>query len=311
MTNHFRINSRAALPSILGLCLLVFLVAIIFARPAHAITQIQTPAPQPGSYGLEATKPQPPPTVGATVATPGSGGAASSSPTTVTGICPKGLLVEVYDNNVLTGSVMCNDGTFSLQITLFVGNNDITAIDYDDLGQAGPATNTNTITYNNAHFTSFGTLITLTSSYGRRSAAAGTELDWPLQLSGGNGPYAFSIDWGDGTKAELKSQSISGVVDLSHVYTKAGIYQTSVTVTDVNGVSAFLQLVSVASGQVNGSTGAATSDKSSTTAPPKVEWIPAAVSVVLLIPTFWFGRQSQLISLRKKMERDREAYGGE
>lgn len=309
MAGKIRINSLAALPMMIGMCLVAVLLVV---EPAQAITQIQTPAPEPGSYGLEATKPQPPPTVGATVATPGSGGAASASPTTVTGICPKGLLVEVYDNNVLTGSVMCNDGTFSLQITLFVGNNDITAVDYDDLGQPGPATNTNTITYSNAHFTSFGTLITLTSSYGRRSAPAGTELDWPMQLSGGNGPYAFSIDWGDGSKAELKSQSVSGVVDLAHTYAKAGIYQTSITVTDVNGVSAFLQVVSVASGQVDASTAVANTDKTMAAATQtKVEWIPAAVSVVLIIPTFWLGRQSQLISLRRKMERDREAYGKE
>ena len=38
---------------------------------------------------------------------------------------------------------------------------------------------------------------------------------------------------------------------ISHTYKKAGIYQVNVKVSDVNGVSAFLQVVAVASGKVD------------------------------------------------------------
>ncbi len=128
-----------------------------------------------------------------------------------------------------------------------------------------------------------------------------------LQLTGGTGPYAFSLDWGDGSSAELKSQSLSGLVTIGYVYKKAGIYQVNVKVTDVNGVSAFLQVVAVASGKVDGVAEGATKD---TTGTPKAEvlWIPAAVSLVLLLPTFWLGRQSQLVSLHNKMLKERDAY---
>ena len=62
------------------------------------ITPIPTPTPQAGSYGLQATKTQAPPTTGATINTPSNGSSSASSPITVGGICPTGLLVEVFDN---------------------------------------------------------------------------------------------------------------------------------------------------------------------------------------------------------------------
>ncbi len=293
----------------IGLCLLVSAATL---WPAGAITPIPTPSPIPGSYGLEATKPQPPPTQGVTISTPANGASFSTTPITVNGICPDGLLVEVFDNGVMAGSVMCKGGSFSVQVSLFAGANALTALDYDDLGQSGPAGNTNTVTYTDTHLTAFGALITLTSSYGRRSAAAGSELDWPLQLSGGSGPYAFSIDWGDGTPSELKSQALSGVVTISHVYKNAGIYQVNIKVTDVNGVSAFLQVIAVANGQVSSTTSASggtngTNGKT-TTQPAQILWTPTALSFVLLLPSFWLGRLSQTISLRNKMLRDRDRY---
>lgn len=294
---------RRVLSMLAGACLLVLLVGV---QQVAAITTLPKPNPVPGSYGLEATKTQSPPTQGATISTPGSGASFSDSPITVNGICPDGLLVQVYNNDVMVGSVMCASGSFSLEISLFSGTNDLSAIVYDDLDQPGPISNLVTVTYTDTRFTAFGELITLTSSYGRRSAAASTQLSWPLQLSGGTGPYAFSIDWGDGTQIELKSQSLAGLVTIDHIYKKAGIYQANIKVTDVNGVSAFLQVIAVSNGKVDA---AAPIDKTADTGPRvKVLWIPAAVALALLIPTYWLGRRSQLVSLRAKMLRERDSF---
>jgi hypothetical protein len=306
MVNKIRFSVQWALPVIIGACLLALFVSV---RPTHAIVAIPTPVPIPGSYGLEATKLQAPPTQGATIATPGNGASYATSPITVNGICPQGLLVQVYDNNVMVGAVQCTNGSFSLQVSLFAGSNDLSAIVYDDLDQAGPTSNIATVNYTDAQFSAFGALITLTSSYGRRSTAAGTDLTWPLQLSGGTGPYAFSIDWGDGSAAQLKSQSLAGVVTIDHTYAKAGIYQVNIKVTDANGVSAFLQLVAVGNGQVNGATTPTASG--ATTTVTKVVWIPALIAVILLVPTYWLGRRSQLVSLRNKLLRDQENYKAE
>ena len=303
-----RLGKEWALPALVGLCLL--LAAIILSSPVSALDPIQTPNPMPGSYGLEATKTQPPPTQGATITTPGNGGSFATSPVTVNGICPAGLLVQIYNNNVMVGSVMCSNGSFSLEVSLFAGTNELSAIVYDDLEQAGPASNVVTVTYTDTSFTAFGTLMTLTSSYGRRSAAASSPLTWPLQLSGGAGPYAFSVDWGDGSGPELKSQALAGVVTIDHVYKKAGIYQVNVRVTDVNGVSAFLQLVAVASGKVDGATATQADSRNGQTdaAPAQVLWVPTVTSLALLAPSYWLGRRSQLLSLRKKMLKERDGF---
>ena len=288
-------------------CLLALATTV---RPAAALTPIPVPSPKPGSFGLEATKTQPAPTQGATITTPGNGASFDRSPITVNGICPNGLLVQILNNGVMVGSVMCTNGSFSLEVSLFAGTNELTANVYDDLEQAGPPSAAVTVNYTDTRFSAFGAQMTLTSSYGRRSAAANDVLTWPLQLSGGNGPYAFSLDWGDGSKPELKSQALSGVVPISHVYKKAGIYQVNVTVTDTNGVTAFLQLIAVSNGQVDATTagGANGASTDKTNATPVVMWIPTAISFALLIPAFILGRLSQVTSIRNKMLKERDSY---
>lgn len=275
---------------------------------AFAINQIPTPSPKPGSYGLEATKTEPAPTTTATIATPSNGASFTTSPITVSGLCTTGLLVQVYDNNVLVGAINCASGSFSVQVSLFTGQNEFSATQFDDLDQASPDSNHVTVSYNNADFTAFGTLITLTSNYGRRAANPGSTLSWPLLLSGGTGPYAFSIDWGDGKPAELKSQALSGEVDISHVYDKSGIYHVIVKVTDSNGVSAFIQLVAIANGTPTNTGSASGTSKGGTTIVTRVVWFPAVVGLVLLAPTYWLGRRSELVSLHRQLEKDMANY---
>lgn len=304
MMQMIRSRSQQFFLVILGLCLLV----IILAHPAAAITPLETPAPKPGSFGIEATKKKAPPARGATITTPGNGASFSRTPITVNGICPNDLLVQVYNNGVMVGSVMCKSGSFSLQVGLFPGTNELTAIVYDELDQAGPTSGKVTVSYKDTNLAAFGQAVTLTSSYGRRSASAGNQLSWPLQLSGGTGPYAFSIDWGDGSKIELKSQSLAGLVTIAHTYAKAGIYQVNVTVTDKNGVTAFLQLVAVSSGQVDEAAAAGSNTGGTTASPPQILWIPTAIALVLLVPTYWLGRRSQLVTIRNKMLKERDNY---
>lgn len=299
-----RLHNGAPLVALIMLMLLV-------PASASAITPLPDPAPSAGSYGLEATKPQPPPQTTATIASPNNGASYTTSPITVTGSCTVGLLVQIYDNGVLAGAVNCTSGSFSIQITLFTGTNDIDAYQYDDLNQTSPDSNHVTVTYNNSNFTAFGTLITLTSNYGRREANPGDTLTWPLLLSGGTGPYAFSINWGDGSAADLQPQATAGQVNISHVYNQSGIYSVTVKVTDSNGVSAFLQLVAVANGQPTGtgtSGGNSNSGNTGSKTVTKIEWWPSAATVVLAIPSFWFGRRSELVSLHKKLEKEMQTY---
>ena len=282
----------------------LLLSVFMMTSSVSAVTPIAPPDPKPGSFGVEATKTKEPPTVSATIAVPGPGASFTTSPITVSGTCPTDHLVQIFNNNVMVGSVMCENGSFSLQVGLFAGTNELKAIVYDALEQAGPESNIATVTYTDTRFTAFGQLLTLTSNYGRRSAATGSQLTWPMQLSGGTGPYAFSIDWGDGSTAELKSQSLAGLVSLVHIYKKAGIYSVNVRATDANGVTAFLQVIAVSSGKVEATPEEKTVDASRVV----ILWIPAAVALILLFPAFWLGRRSHLVSLRKKMQKERDDY---
>ncbi len=299
------ISTKLALPAA-AVVIIAVLAVVLPAVSAGALTPLPTPDPQPGSYGVEATKKQAPPTQGATITVPGSGASFSASPITVSGICPTDLLVQIYNNNVMVGTVMCKGGSFQLEISLFAGANELKALVYDDLDQAGPESNAVTVNYTDTRFTAFGQLLTLTSSYGRRSAATGTQLVWPLQLSGGTGPYAFQLDWGDGSETQLLSQSLAGLVTAGHTYKRAGIYQVNIRVADTNGVTAFLQLVAVSSGVVE----AVADTKEAEASQPNnvVLWVPTVTALVLLLPVYWLGRRSQLVSLRTKMLKERDAY---
>lgn len=294
---------------LLGLVAMVFgAVLVLGGVQASALTPLPTPDPMPGGFGLEATKTQAPPTQGATITVPGNGASFDSSPITVQGICPTGLLVQIYNNNVMVGAVMCENGSFGLEVSLFAGTNDLKAVVYDELDQAGPESNVVSVTYTDTRFTAFGELVTLTSTYGRRSSPAGTQLIWPLQLSGGTGPYAFSIDWGDGSEAQLMSQSLAGALNIAHTYKNAGIYQINIRVTDANGVSAFLQLIAVSSGEVDPALAASGETEGGIRERVIILWIPAAVALLLLGPAYWLGRRSQLVSLRNKMLKERDKY---
>ena len=303
MGQVIRFSAGKGLPILIGSLLLALFV---FVSHSSALTPLPTPEPKPGSYGLEARKTKAPPTSGATITTPGSGGSFTTSPITVSGICPDGLLVQVYNNSVMVGSVMCEGGSFSLQVSLFPGTNELSAMVFDEVDQTGPESNIVTVNFTDTNFSAFGQSITLTSSYGRRSAGVNTALSWPLQLSGGTGPYAFSIDWGDSTEPELKSQALAGVVTISHIYKKAGIYRVNIKVTDANNVSAFLQVIAVSNGKVDGA--AATDDPSeNANQTQQIMWAPTGIALFLLFPTFWLGRKSQLTSIRNKMLKERDS----
>lgn len=82
--------------------------------------------------------------------------------------------------------------------------------------------------------------------------------------------------------------------------------------TDVNGVSAFLQVIAVASGEASEGDDTVSSDAEDSDGVDDVKtvilWIPAAVALLLLFPAYWLGRRSQLTSLHNKMLKERDEY---
>lgn len=257
-----------------------------------------------GSIGLQGTITASAPTRAATITTPSTGGVFTTVPITVNGTCPAGVLVKIFDNNVFVGSVFCATGSYSLQISLFNGQNDLVARVYDSLDQAGPDSNTVSITFNDAQFIQFGTRPTLSSVYAQRGAPPGQELTWPILLNGGTGPYAISVDWGDGTNSDLFSLTTTGTFTIKHTYKTPGIYRVIVKATDKNGSTAFLQLVGQSTGASqnnNGKDGA-----NSAIIKKEVLWWPALAMFPLIVLSFFVGRRQELYSLRKQLEKSRD-----
>lgn len=283
---------------------LCFLVASSTSAPlARALGSSQNP--QSGSIGMEGTIAGPPPSTAATISIPGNGQSVVSTPITVSGLCTTGLLVKIFSNNVFVGSTVCTSGSFSLKVDLFSGANDIIARVYDALDQAGPDSNTVRVTFNDAQFAQFGTRVTLTSVYARKGAAPGSTLTWPIAMSGGLGPYAVNVDWGDGKSADLFSKPFAESFDITHTYDSAGVYNVVVKATDANGVSAFLQLVGVGTGQVSGKSPTSTGNTTTSTPKSQIVWIPLLFIIPLLAVAFWLGRRHELFTIRKRLEENR------
>ena len=288
---------------LLGLAASVLTFLLLTAgTPVAALGSSQNP--QSSALGLEATVPGNPPTQAATIAIPHSGQVFTSIPITVSGLCKSGLLVKIFSNNVFVGSTTCSNGSYSLKVDLFSGRNDLVARVYDALDQAGPDSNVVSVTFDDAQFIQFGTHVSVSSTYARRGADPGSVLIWPITISGGRAPYAISADWGDGNGPDLRTAGFAGTLNISHTYTQAGVYTIVVKVTDTNNTSAYLQLVGVGNGQINGSL---TNNTPATTITRNVVlWQPLLVAVPLMLLTFWLGQKYELYSIRRTIEAGRQ-----
>jgi hypothetical protein len=266
------------------------------------------PLQEDGAVGVEGTVPGNPPTSAPTISVPKTGQAFNSLPITVSGLCQTGLLVEVFKNNVFAGSVTCVGSSYSVQIDLFSGQNNLIARQYDALNQASPDSNTVIVTFNDGSGLT-GSRVSLTTAFAKRGALPGSTLTWPLTLSGGQGPYALSIDWGDKSQLDLISRSIPGDFEIEHIYKQAGVYNITIRATDANGFIAFLQVVGIGNGPIEQSSddGQATiivEDKSL----PLVFWVIVGMVIPILIIAFWLGRKHQLQHIRDRLRRGERPF---
>lgn len=287
-------------------------VLLTLGSVARAFAIGSPDAQQSSTTGLQGTISSPAPTTAATIANPVSGRTFTAVPVTISGLCTTGLLVKVFSNNIFVGSVQCTNGSYSLQVDLFGGQNDIIARVYDALDQAGPDSNTVTVTFQDSQLSAFGQRVSLSSTLAKLGANVGSKLTWPIVLSGGTGPYAVSVDWGDGSAADLQSQSFAGTFNITHTYKTAGVYRVVVKVTDTNGVSAFLQLVGVGNGEVTQSTtGSNSKSNGDGTVQIRYIWWPVLAMVPIILAMFWVGKRYELMAIHKQIEKQTQQYDNE
>ncbi len=278
-------------------------LGLVFA--ASKFVHAQAPPlvnPNPGSVGIEGTIPKDPPQTGAIISIPTNGQVFTNTPITVSGICPNETLVKIFKNGAFAGAVQCENGSFSLQIDLFSGANELTARVFDDLDQEGPPSNVVTVTFNDTR-PGVQPKISLTSNYAKRGANPGEKLTWPVILSGGTGPYAITVDWGDGKEPDLISITNPGVINLEHIYDSPGIYKIVVKATDKDGNAAFLQLVGIANGEPPTPGGdAETQEQGPLRIQTKLLLWPMFVLLPFIVTTFWLGKKYERKRIRDRMK---------
>ena len=291
---------RAYKVSILSL-VLTLLTPVISLGYVQALGSPQTP--QSGAMGLEATIPSPPPSTPATIAIPSNNQSFTTIPISVSGICPNNLLIKLFSNGVFVGSAACQNGSYSLKIDLFNGLNKLNAQDFDALGQGGPLSNTVNVSYSGPQSAAANLQVTVTSFYAEQGANPGQEISWPIIINGGVPPYAISTDWGDGQPPTLQSSATGGNVTIKHAYQSSGLYDVTVTVSDSNGSTGFLQLVGVGNGQVTQNNSSSPSKSSQSTSSAAKFSVPGWVFILIvlaLVPAFWLGyRHGKTVLMRK------------
>lgn len=276
---------------------IVLLMMVALVGSIEAQTQQRS-----GPVGVEGVIPSEPPSQAATISVPTNGQTFSTIPITVSGLCPKGLLVEIFKNGVFSGSTQCTTGSFSIQIDLFNGQNDLIAKVYDSLNQSGPDSNKVTVFFNGS-LPGSGTRPTLTTAFAKRGADPGSVLTWPITLSGGTGPYAVSVDWGDKSPLDLISRLTAGDFNIEHTYAQSGVYNVTIKATDSSGAASFLQLVGIANGPIQQATTTGRGANPTTKIVKVYVWWPLLITFVLTIVAFWLGKQHQLQTIRDRLRK--------
>jgi hypothetical protein len=128
------------------------------------------------SYTITAVVPAVVLSEGAVIASPTSGTTVTNASVLVSGTCPVGAYINIYNNNTFSGVTYCqNNGAFSMSVDLYSGENNIIAKDYNVTNQEGPQTPTVTVDYIPPVTTQpAGSNTTGSSATGSSSAASGS-----------------------------------------------------------------------------------------------------------------------------------------
>lgn len=292
--------------SYLPLALLLVVVGAALTAYSVSASSGNHPGPEAGSVGLTGTMPGPPPTVAATIRVPTDGQRFSTSPVTISGTCPKNTLVEIFKNDIFAGSTPCRDnGTYSLEVDLLIGQNTLVARVYDNLNQAGPDSNRVTAFYD-ASIPSAGpssrlnldpAQLILNTDAVYRGIFPGQEFQMPIDILGGTPPYAVNIQWGDASN-KVVSRNDNSSFKVGHTYQKPGIYQITIQASDAAGRVAFLTIAAIVNGQTTAAS-AATSPPNNTPHQLLLLW-PLYVGTLAVVASFWLGEQREKHILKNR-----------
>jgi len=298
---HHRHTSYGGLAAVIFMALNVMLVA------NHSIVNAAATDPVTEQYGVYAVVPGPVPTQAPAITNLASNiTLTTASPTQLRGTCPAKTLVKVFKNGVFGGSALCQNGTFSLDVDLFLGPNDLTLAAYNSNDAAGPLSLPLHITRAlptgvGGQAANAGGQFYLTSDTSYRGVEAGQSMSWTVTINGGQAPYALSIGWGDGT-SDLVSRGVAGPFTIQHTYHKAGSgspanFPVTIQATDQTGTKTFLQLSGIVTGgQASITTSIRHGYNLSSTI--RVAWF-ALIGSVLITVAFWLGERREKVVIKR------------
>ncbi|MGB3023222.1 MAG: hypothetical protein WBB39_00240 [Candidatus Saccharimonadales bacterium] len=284
---------------------LLLMVAAVPLIAYTASAKAPYDGPEAGSIGLTGVVPGKPPATGAIITSPSNGQRFSATPITVTGTCPAKTLVEVFKNDIFSGSSPCSDsGTFTMQMDLLIGKNDLIARVYDDLNQPGPDSPIVTVYYDAlptqaGPVTSLdfgGVQLLLNTDAVFRGVFPNKEMSMPIEVIGGTPPYAVNIQWGDATNTVV-SRTDNSPFRTTHVYKKPGVNQITIQASDAVGRVAFLTVAAIINGQPD--TVQTTAATQSQTNILLALW-PLYVGIVGMVLSFWIGEKRERHILEKR-----------
>jgi hypothetical protein len=305
------------------LCVGVYLVNVTFRAQAQDIK-------------ITAAIQGPPVTTPSTINSPADGTHFSAVPVDVTGDCSANTAyVEIFRNNFMSGSTICDgNNKFEIEIDLFKGRNDLTAHSFNVNDNEGPVssvvtvyydapeptpsqpatpessdetndqTPSNTTSQNQAEAPS---PLLLKTAFVYKGYYVDQEIEWPLEISGGSKPYAFNIDWGDGSNTVI-SRKTEGPFNIKHKYKQPGGYKGSykikVQASDSNGAYAYLEFFVIVSDKNSDSFAGSIYHKTPPTLGNVRNWLwwawPVYTTILFMALSYKLGEREEFKILKRR-----------
>lgn len=305
------------------LCVGVYLVNVSFRAQAQDIN-------------ITASIQGPPVTTPSTITTPADNTHFSAVPIVVAGDCSANTAyVEIFRNNVMSGSAICDGSNkFEIAIDLFKDRNDLTAHSFNINDNEGPVSAVLTVYYdtpeppasqpsnratnNEANSqppenatsqtpSEISNPLLLKTAFVYKGYYVDQEVEWPLEISGGSKPYAFNVDWGDGSNNVI-SRKNEGQFNIKHKYKQAGGYKGSYTIkvqaSDANANYTYIEFFVVVTDKTSDTFGGSIYTKTPPTLGSVKNWLwwawPVYASIFLMAISYKLGEREEFKILRRR-----------